>query len=100
MYPKIRIGKFNTKLIIPVFTGVTIPKIIAIPPIPLLKILWGIRKRLKAIAIIKEPIITPRNLIIFFRPSLKIHIISRLYMILKVLGKNSLFRKIRLIETI
>lgn len=38
---KIRIGKFNTKLIIPVFTGVTIPKIIAIPPIPLLKILWG-----------------------------------------------------------
>ena len=30
MYPKIRIGKFNTKLIMPVFTGVTIPKIIAI----------------------------------------------------------------------
>lgn len=66
MYPKIRIGKFNTKLIIPVFTGVTIPKIIAIPPIPLLKILWGIRKRLKAIAIIIEPKITPRNLTISF----------------------------------
>ncbi len=47
MYPKIRIGKFNTKLIIPVFTGVTIPKIIAIPPIPLLKILWGIREKIK-----------------------------------------------------
>ena len=66
MYPKIRIGKFNTKLIMPVFTGVTIPKIIAIPPIPLLKILWGIRKRLKATAIIIEPIITPRNLTISF----------------------------------
>ncbi len=41
MYPKIRIGKFNTKLIMPVFTGVTIPKIIAIPPIPLLKNFCG-----------------------------------------------------------
>ncbi len=49
------INKFKRKLTDPVLKGVKIPIMIAIPLIPLLKTLWGIRKRLKESAAMKEP---------------------------------------------
>lgn len=71
IYPKIRMGKFNKKFTNPVLKGVKNPIIIAIPLIPLLNTLWGIRKRLKESAAMKEPKTTPSNRYIFFPPFTK-----------------------------